>query len=93
MSNPEIGKQHIVIFSHGFGVLKDSRGLFTELSDMLSNHGIQSVLFDYNEIRLETNEVVVKPFSEQAKILQNVIVVPHKTLNYLFCYHWQLQWV
>lgn len=73
MSNPETGKRHIVIFSHGFGVLKDSRGLFTELAAMLSSHGIESVLFDYNEIRLETNEVVVKPFSEQAKILQQVI--------------------
>ena len=68
-------QKHFVIFSHGFGVLKDARGLFTELSAMLSSHGIQSVLFDYdyNEIKHGTKEVITKPFSEQAKVLQCVI--------------------
>lgn len=73
MNQPETGKQHIVIFSHGFGVFKDSRGLFAELSDMLSNHGIQSVLFDYNEIDNERSTLTVPPFSVQVATLARVI--------------------
>lgn len=65
--------KHIVIFSHGFGVQKDSLGLFTEIGDMLAEQGIEPVLFDYNGINIETKEVCVKPFSEQANILQEVI--------------------
>jgi hypothetical protein len=66
-------KKHIVIFSHGFGVEKDSLGLFTDISEMLSTFNIESVLFDYNEIIRDTREIIVKPFSEQTKILQSVI--------------------
>jgi hypothetical protein len=39
---------HIVIFSHGFGVGKDDRGLFTDIADSLKN--VESVMFDYNDI-------------------------------------------
>jgi len=28
--------KHIVIFSHGFGVRKDSRGMFTDIAEALS---------------------------------------------------------
>jgi len=66
-------QKHVVIFSHGFGVGRDSLGLFTEIAEMLSPHGIESVMFDYNEFNPETREVFVKPFSGQAKILQSVI--------------------
>jgi hypothetical protein len=66
-------QKHIVIFSHGFGVEKDSLGLFTDIAKMLSSHNIESIMFDYNEINPETKEVFVKPFSEQTKILQSVI--------------------
>ncbi len=66
-------KKHIVIFSHGFGVEKDSHGLFTEIAEMLSSFGVESVMFDYNEINRDTKEVTVKPFSEQTEILQSII--------------------
>ena len=66
-------KKHIVIFSHGFGVEKDSLGLFTEIAEMLSTYNIESVMFDFNEINREKKEVIVKSFSEQAKMLQSVI--------------------
>jgi len=66
-------KKHIVIFSHGFGVEKDSLGLFTDIAKMLSSHGIEPVMFDYNEINREKKEVTVKPFSEQTAMLQSVI--------------------
>ena len=66
-------KKHIVIFSHGFGVEKDSRGFFTNISETLLIYKIESVLFDYNEINKEKREITVKPFSEQTKILLSVI--------------------
>ena len=65
--------KHIIIFSHGFGVQRDSRGLFTELAKMLSAHQIESLLFDYNEVNHDTKEVTVRPFSEQTKLLQTTI--------------------
>ncbi len=64
-------KKHIVIFSHGFGVKKDDRGLFTDIAASLN--GVESVMFDYNELREEENTLTVKPFSEQARLLKRVI--------------------
>ncbi|MFA6422340.1 MAG: alpha/beta hydrolase [Candidatus Buchananbacteria bacterium] len=66
-------KKHIVIFSHGFGVRKDSGGFFTEIEKMLSHEGIKSVMFDYNKINEEKNELTVMSFSEQAEILKSAI--------------------
>jgi len=62
---------HIVVFSHGFGVKKDDRGFFTDIADSLKN--VESVLFDYNDIDEEKNQLTVKPFSEQAKILKKTL--------------------
>lgn len=59
---------HIVIFSHGFGVGKDDRGLFTDIADSLKN--VKSVMFDYNDIDDEKKQMTVSPFSEQVKRLQ-----------------------
>lgn len=64
-------KKHIVIFSHGFGVRKDDRGLFTDVALVLS--GIQTVMFDYNEVDEENNTLTVRPFSKQALMLDEVI--------------------
>lgn len=61
-------QNHIIIFSHGFGVKKDGRGLFTDIANALSN--IKSSMFDYNDIDEENNLVIVKPFSEQVKIFE-----------------------
>ncbi|MFH1649891.1 MAG: alpha/beta hydrolase [Candidatus Woesearchaeota archaeon] len=66
-------QEHIVIFSHGMGVLKDSRGIFTEIGDTLGKSGIQPVLFDYSDYNPQTKEVTVTPFSEQAMRLHTVI--------------------
>lgn len=63
--------KHIVIFSHGFGTNKDSRGLFTEISNSLSSYNIEFITFDYDEIK--GKEHITKPFSEQTKIFQNVL--------------------
>lgn len=63
--------KHVVIYSHGFGVKKDSRGMFTEISNSLAN--MESVLFDYNEIDPITNDIHVRPFPEQIKIFNEVL--------------------
>lgn len=62
---------HIIIFSHGFGVKKDDMGLFTDIADSLKD--IKSVLIDYNDIDEEKNQVTVKPFSLQAETLKKTL--------------------
>jgi hypothetical protein len=62
---------HIVIFSHGFGVRKEDRGLFTAISRTLPD--VKSVLFDYNPINEKSNTLTAKPLGEQARKLRKVI--------------------
>lgn len=62
---------HIVIFSHGFGVRKEDRGLFTAISKALP--GVESVLFNYNPINEKSNTLTAKPLGEQARKLRKVI--------------------
>jgi hypothetical protein len=66
------GDNHIVIFSHGFGVQKESRGLFTDLASRLAPAGTR--LFDYNRFNAETNELLVAPLSENVRLLEEEIV-------------------
>jgi len=60
-----------LLFSHGFGVKKDSRGMFTDIASAFPNY--QAVMFDYNQINYATNEVTVVSYSKQAKILEEQI--------------------
>jgi hypothetical protein len=62
---------HIVIFSHGFGVRKTDRGLFTAIADALPH--AESVMFDYNPIHEQSNTITVKTLQKQALKLRNVI--------------------
>lgn len=64
-------KNHIVIYSHGFGVKKDDRGLLTDIANSLKN--VESILFDYNDIDEEKNQLTARPFSEQVEILKKKI--------------------
>jgi hypothetical protein len=64
---------HIVIFSHGFGVRKEDRGLFTAISKALP--GVESVLFNYNPINEKANTLTAKPLMEQVRKLRKVINV------------------
>jgi esterase/lipase len=63
----------VIVFSHGFGVRKDSRGLFSFLSEMLEEKGFAVKLFDYNKFDEKTKELFAIPFSSQAKLLQKEI--------------------
>lgn len=62
---------HIVIFSHGFGVRKEDRGLFTAISKALPD--AKSILFDYNPINEKANTLTAKPLNEQMRKLRKVI--------------------
>lgn len=63
--------QHFIIFSHGFGVRKEDRGLFTAISKALPD--AESVLFDYNPIHERSNTLTATPLHEQAQKLRKVI--------------------
>jgi hypothetical protein len=62
---------HVVVFSHGFGVRKEDRGLFTAIVKVLPD--AECVLFDYNPLNRESNTLTVKPLDEQARKLRKVI--------------------
>lgn len=64
--------KHIVIFSHGFAVRKEDRGLFTAISKALPDD-VESILFDYNPINEQSNTLTAKPLDEQARKLRKVL--------------------
>lgn len=67
--NPEKGA---VIFSHGFGVQRDSRGMFTELGAALKDTFLV-VKFDYTEFNKAENTTTVYSLQTQAQMLAKVI--------------------
>jgi len=64
--------KRIIIFSHGFGVAKDSAGLFIDIAQSLGSD-VLPVLFDYNDIDEANRTMTTKPFSQQAAILNRHI--------------------
>lgn len=58
----------IVLYSHGFGVKKDDRGLFSDIASSLDN--FHHVMFDYNQINEQDNTLTVTPLHEQAEMLK-----------------------
>lgn len=62
---------HVVIFSHGFGVRKEDRGLFTAIAKVVPN--AKTVMFDYNPINEASNTLTAKPLYDQALKLRKVI--------------------
>lgn len=64
--------RHIVIFSHGFGVRKDSCGMSTDIAEALSP-GTEKILFDYGQWDEATQTLTVLPINEQVKKMERVI--------------------
>lgn len=62
---------HIVIYSHGFGVRKEDRGLFTAISRALPD--VKNVLFDYNPIHEKSNTLTAEPLDAQVQKLRKVL--------------------
>jgi len=58
----------IVIFVHGFGVMKDARGMFTDIAGALTEQGYKCVLIDLNAKDNDGN-ILLSPFSKQVQIL------------------------
>ena len=63
--------KHIVIFSHGFGVRKDDRGLLTDIAKEIPE--VESVLFDYFEVDEINKTLTIRTITEQAKMLNDVV--------------------
>lgn len=63
--------KQVVIYSHGFGVKKDDRGLFTDIATSMPN--AMHMMFDYNSFDFEKNTMIVAPLGLQAKSLRQQI--------------------
>lgn len=61
---------HMIVFSHGFGVMRDARGMFTEIAAKLPD-GFGYVLFDYNT--QEGDKLRLTNLSDQVIRLTRVI--------------------
>lgn len=61
---------HMVVFSHGFGVERTSRGLFTDIVKELPE-GYGYVLFDYYDIADKT--VNIATFEDQQRMLLSIV--------------------
>jgi len=59
-----------IIFSHGFGVKADARGMFPQIAANFPEH--QFEMFDYNHI-LKNGDIEVAPLKDQAKKLQDIL--------------------
>ena len=60
-----------LLFSHGFGVQKDSRGMFTDIAKALPCY--KPVMFDYNKYDSGTRLTTVYSYRKQAKIFKSQI--------------------
>jgi hypothetical protein len=56
-----------LVFSHGFGVKKDSRGLFSDIAKAFPDY--KPVMFNYNIISKSDNTVTVRTLHQQAELL------------------------
>lgn len=68
--NSKSGK--VLVFSHGFGVKRDSWGMFNQVGDLLKDKYL-IIRFDYNGINIKANATIVYPFSTQAEMLKKTI--------------------
>lgn len=59
--------KHTIVYSHGFGVERDARGMFTDIAAAFPE--AENVLFDYNIPDRAVNTLMVRPLSEQKDIL------------------------
>lgn len=62
---------HYIIYSHGFGVRKDDRGLMTDIASAIPN--TEHIMFDYNDFDENTNTMRVLPLTKQVERLREKI--------------------
>jgi len=63
--------KHIIVYSHGFGVDKTDRGLFTDIAATLPN--TEPVMFDYNVADIPHKTITVSSLREQSKMFTEVM--------------------
>lgn len=61
----------IIVYSHGFGVEKDDRGLFTDIVNSMPT--AEHILFDYNKVDRDRNELTVLSLTEQKEKLRDIL--------------------
>jgi hypothetical protein len=61
----------LIIYSHGFGVRKDDRGLFIDIATAMPE--ATHIMFDYNQVDESTGNLTVAPLNKQAERLGQVI--------------------
>jgi len=61
---------HIIIYSHGFGVKKDSRGMFTDIAANFPE--AEHIMFNYDEIDETNNTATVPSLHKQAEMLLEI---------------------
>ena len=69
-TTPVATTMNITLYSHGFGVRKDGRGLFTAIAWQMSD--IEPVMLDYNQFDEATNTMTVASLDEHVKKLQSI---------------------
>ena len=74
-----------IVFSHGFGTDKHSRGLFDVLAENLGPDN-EYVMFDYNKVDKVKNTLTVEPFSLQA---DKLVKATADMANYVLICHSQ----
>jgi hypothetical protein len=60
--------KHVIVYSHGFGVRKDDRGLFTDIANAIPE--ADHIMFDYNVIDEQANTLIVSPLQAQVQKLR-----------------------
>lgn len=63
--------KHIIIFSHGFGVRKDDKGLLTDIGTACPD--VESRLFDYNEVNEQEKTITMLTLKVQSDMLRDCI--------------------
>lgn len=63
--------KHIIIFSHGFGVHKDDKGLLTDIAAACSE--AEPWLFDYNEVNEQEKTIMIRTLKVQSAMLRDCI--------------------
>lgn len=71
--------KHVIVYSHGFGVRKDDRGLFTDIANALPD--VEHTMFDYNQVDEQANTLTVNPLQEQVrKLTEHLNNIDDKTV-------------
>jgi len=73
----------MIVFSHGFGVDKYSRGLFSDIAGLFNEK--DTLLFDYNEVNDKDKTITLASLNSQADKLRQVLSKIDEPIN-LICH-------